>query len=184
MNALQQSYKEQIAPKLQSELKVTNTMAVPSLVKIVVNMGVKDAVADKKNIERMATALGQITGQKAKVARAKKSIASFKLREGDPIGLVVTLRGKRMYEFYEKLVNVVLPRLKDFHGVRGDSFDGQGNYSLGFIEYSVFPEIDPSAVEKVQGLQINIVTTARDNTQAKALLTALGMPFMKGEKGA
>lgn len=183
MNPLQQAYKEQIAPKLKTELKVTNTMAVPSLVKIVVNMGVKDAVADKKNIERMGQALGQITGQKAKVSRAKKSIASFKLREGDPIGLVVTLRGKRMYEFYEKLVNVVLPRLRDFHGVRNDSFDGQGNYSLGFVEYAVFPEIDPSAVDKVQGLQINIVTTAHDTEQAKALLMALGMPFMKGEKG-
>lgn len=184
MNALHQAYKEEIAPKLKNELKVSNTMAVPSLVKIVVNMGVKDAVADKKNIERMSIALGQITGQKPKVARAKKSIASFKLREGDPIGLVVTLRGKRMYEFYEKLVNVVLPRLKDFHGVSDKSFDGQGNYSLGFTEYAVFPEIDPSSVDRVQGMQINIVTNASENEQARVLLTALGMPFMKGEKGA
>jgi len=179
MTQLQQAYKEQIAPKLKTELKAPNIMAVPSLVKIVVNMGVKDAVADKKNIERMAQALSQITGQKPKIARAKKSIASFKLREGDPIGLVVTLRGKRMYEFYEKLVHVVLPRLKDFHGVSNDSFDGQGNYSLGFTEYAVFPEIDPATVERAQGLQINIVTTAKDDEQAKALLAALGMPFAK-----
>lgn len=182
MNGLDQAYRETIAPKLKGELKVKNTMAVPSLTKIVVNMGVKDAVADKKNIERMSEALGRITGQKPKVARAKKSIASFKLREGDPIGLVVTLRGKRMYEFFEKLVNVVIPRLKDFHGVSEKSFDGQGNYSLGFIEYAVFPEIDPATVERAQGMQVNIVTTARDDEQARSLLEALGMPFVKGGK--
>jgi large subunit ribosomal protein L5 len=179
MNAVHEQYKKTVAPKLKTELKVKNTMAVPALVKIVVNMGVKDAVSDKKNIERMGIALGQITGQKPKVARAKKSVATFKLREGDPIGLVVTLRGKRMYEFFEKLVNVVLPRLKDFRGVSDKSFDGQGNYSLGFVEYSVFPEIDQSTVERVQGVQINIVTSSRDDTHAYTLLKELGVPFVK-----
>jgi large subunit ribosomal protein L5 len=179
MNAVHEQYKKTVAPKLKTELKVKNTMAVPALVKIVVNMGVKDAVSDKKNIERMGIALGQITGQKPKVARAKKSVATFKLREGDPIGLVVTLRGKRMYEFFEKLVNVVLPRLKDFRGVSDKSFDGQGNYSLGFVEYSVLPEIDQSTVERVQGVQINIVTSSRDDTHAYTLLKELGVPFVK-----
>jgi large subunit ribosomal protein L5 len=179
MNALHEHYKKTIAPKVQTELKLKNSMAVPSLTKIVINMGVKDAVADKKNIERMSAALGQITGQKPKITRAKKSIATFKLREGDAIGLVVTLRGKRMYEFFEKLIYVVLPRMKDFRGVNDKSFDGQGNYSLGFTEYAVFPEIDISTVERIQGVQVNIVTSASDNQSAYVLLKALGVPFVK-----
>jgi large subunit ribosomal protein L5 len=184
MNALQENYKKTIAPQIQTELGLKNTMAVPMVTKIVINMGVKDAVADKKNIERMQSAMGIITGQKPRVARAKKSIATFKLREGDPIGLVVTLRGRRMYEFLERLINVVLPRLKDFRGISDKSFDGVGNYSLGFTEYSVFPEIDLATVERVQGMQINIVTSAQDDKQGYALLKALGMPFVKGEKKA
>jgi large subunit ribosomal protein L5 len=179
MNALQEAYKTTIAQQLKQELQLKNPMAVPAITKIVVNMGVKDAVADKKNIEKMSVALGQITGQKPKVARAKKSIASFKLREGDPIGLVVTLRGQRMYEFLERLITVVLPRLKVFRGVSDTGFDGQGNYSLGFTEYAVFPEIDLATVERVQGVQMNIVTTATNNKDAYALLKALGMPFVK-----
>lgn len=179
MNGLQEQYKTTIAPKLKDELHVKNTMAVPLLSKIVVNMGIKDAVGNKKTVEAMGNVLGQITGQKPKVARAKKSIAAFKLREGDPIGVVVTLRGKRMYEFMEKIINVVLPRMKDFHGVSDTNFDGQGNYSIGFTEYSVFPEIDIATVERIQGMQVNIVTTAKNREQAYALLKALGMPFVK-----
>lgn len=179
MNTLLKQYKETIAPKLQEELKVTNPMAVPTLTKIVVNMGVKDAVGDKKRVERMAIVLGQITGQKPRVAKAKKSIAAFKLREGDPIGVMVTLRGQRMYEFLERLITVVLPRMKDFRGVSDTSFDKEGNYSLGFTEYSVFPEIDIATVDKIQGVQMNIVTTAQNKEQAYALLKAFGMPFVK-----
>lgn len=176
---LQKSYKETIIPKLQKSLGIKNPMALPKLTKIVVNIGVKDAVSDKKNIDRMGVALSQITGQKAKVTRAKKAIATFKLRQGDPIGLVVTMRGKRMYAFYEKIVNIVLPRIKDFRGVRRTSFDGRGNYTLGFHEYSVFPEIDPASVERLQGMEIVFVTTAKDSKEGLELLAAMGMPFAK-----
>lgn len=180
--SLRQDYTKTIAPKLKDQLGLKNVMSTPRLVKIVVNMGVKDAVSDKKNIERAEKALAQITGQKPKIARAKKSIASFKLREGDAIGVMVTLRGKRMYQFYEKLVKVVLPRLRDFHGVRRTSFDGRGNYTLGFLEYSVFPEIDMASVERVQGLEVAIVTSGRTNEEGIALLESLGMPFVKEAK--
>lgn len=179
MENLQTRYSKSLRSELAQKLGVKNPMATPKLVKIVVNMGVKDAVADKKNIERAATALSQITGQKAKVTRAKKSVASFKLREGEPIGVVATLRGKRMYDFFEKLVTIVFPRLKDFHGISRDSFDGQGNYTLGFSEYAVFPEIDPSTVEKIQGLEVVIVTSTRKDNEGLALLEALGTPFAK-----
>ena len=176
---LQQQYQKEIAPKLKEQLQLKNVMSTPKLEKIVVNMGVKDAVADKKNIERAERVMVQITGQKPKIARAKKSIASFKLRQGDPIGVVVTLRGKRMYQFFDKLVKVILPRLRDFHGVKRTSFDGKGNYALGFSEYIVFPEIDPSTVERVQGLEIVFTTTAKNDQEGMALLEALGMPFAK-----
>lgn len=179
MTALQENYTKTIQPKLQQDLKIKNPMATPRLEKIVVNMGVRDAVSDKKNIERAQEVMAIITGQKPRVARARKSIASFKLREGDPIGVMVTLRGQRMYDFFEKLVNVVLPRLKDFHGVKRTSFDGQGNYTLGFSEYAVFPEIDPATVERVQGLEMVFVTSGQNNQEGLALLEALGMPFEK-----
>lgn len=142
-------------------------------------MGVKDALSDKKNIEKAIEVLGQITGQKPKITKAKKAISTFKLREGDEIGLMVTLRGKRMYDFFQKLVGVVLPRLRDFHGVPTKSFDGRGNYSLGFAESLVFPEIDPGKIDKIQGLEITIVTTAKDDKEGFALLKSLGMPFSK-----
>lgn len=167
--------------KVQDSLKISNPMAVPRLVKIVVNMGVKDAVSDKKHIEQASIAMAKITGQKAKVTKAKKAIATFKLREGDAIGLVVTLRGKRMYSFLHKLVSIVLPRMKDFHGVKATSFDGKGNYALGFTEYAVFPEIDIGSVERLQGIEMIFVTTAEDNKGGHALLSALGMPFEKGK---
>ncbi len=176
---LQEQFNTEIVHTLQEKLKIKNPMASPRLVKIVVNVGVKDAVSDKKSIEKMAGAIMQITGQKPKTARAKKAIASFKLRQGDAIGVVATLRGKRMYAFFDKIVKIVLPRIKDFRGVKRTSFDGQGNYTLGLHEYSVFPEIDPASVERLQGMEIVVVTTARTNEEGFALIEALGMPFAK-----
>lgn len=182
MDTLQTQYKETVTKDLQNSLQVKNVMAVPHLEKIVINMGVKDAVGDKKSVEKMAGVLGQITGQKARINRARKSIATFKLREGDPIGVMVTLRGARMYEFLEKLIKVVMPRLKDFRGVSNTSFDGRGNYALGLSEYAVFPEIDPATVERMQGLEIIMVTSAPDNKSAHLLLEKLGVPFQKEKK--
>ena len=182
MESLQEQYKKTIGPKLQNDLAIKNPMALPKLTKIVVNVGVKDAVADKKNIERMLTAIAQVTGQKPKVTRAKKAIAGFKIRQGDALGVVVTLRGKRMYAFFDKLVKIVLPRIKDFRGVKRNSFDAQGNYSLGFHEYSVFPEIDPASVDRLQGMEMIFVTTARTREEGFALIEALGMPFAKEQK--
>jgi len=179
MADLHKKYKEELISQLQKELGVTNVMAIPRMTKIVVNMGVKDATADKKLIDRMGQIVSQITGQKARVARAKKSIATFKLREGDPIGLTVTMRGKRMYSFMDKLISVVLPRIKDFRGVKATSFDGRGNYALGFNEYAVFPEIDLGSVERVQGLEVIIVMSAKTDAEGLALLKAFGMPFQK-----
>lgn len=182
MENLQERYNKTLRKELQTKLALNNVMATPRVTKIVVNMGVKDAVADKKNMERAQAAMVIVTGQKPRVARAKKSVASFKLRQGDPIGVVVTLRGKRMYTFLEKLINVIFPRIKDFHGVSKSSFDGRGNYTIGFPEYSVFPEVDPSTVEKVQGMEIVIVTSARDDNEGLALLETLGVPFEKEGK--
>lgn len=179
MDNLRSRFKKQIVKDLQKELGVKNAMAVPAISKIVVNMGVKDAILDKKNLEKASAILSQVTGQKPKWARAKKSISSFKLREGDKIGLVVTLRGKRMYDFFERLVSVVLPRFRDFHGVGKVSFDGNGNYTLGFTESTVFPEIDPGKIDKIQGFEVSIVSTAKDDKSGLALLKAMGMPFEK-----
>ncbi len=179
MTDLQKTFKEETTKKLMDELKLKNPMAVPKITKIVVNTSTKDFLVDKKNLEKAAEDLATITGQKAKIAKAKVSVASFKLREGDKLGLVVTLRGKRMYDFYEKLVKIVFPRVRDFAGVSEKWFDGQGNLSIGFAENTVFPEIDPGKVDKIRSLQITIVTSARDNMKAKALLTAMGMPFKK-----
>lgn len=177
MNSLQEKFKKEILKVLQTNLGIKNVHEVPQLLKIVINMGVKDALADKKNIEKATEVLGLIAGQKPKIMKAKKSISSFKLRQGDQIGLMVTLRGKRMYDFYQKLTSIVLPRLRDFHGVKQISFDGRGNYTLGFAESTVFVEIDPSKVDKIQGLEISIVTTAKNNQHGYELLKALGMPF-------
>ena len=178
-NSLQENFTKEIANKLKESLGVKNVHEIPMLSKIVINMGVKDALSDKKNIEKSSEILSLIAGQKPRIMKAKKSIAAFKLREGDQIGLMVTLRGKRMYDFYQKLTTIVFPRLRDFHGVSLDSFDGRGNYTLGFPESTVFPEIDPSEIERQQGLEISIVTTAKNNEQGKELLKALGMPFVK-----
>ncbi len=174
--------KEQIIEmkkQLQDKMHAKHVMATPQIKKIVINMGVKDSLADKKNIDRSREALVQIAGQLPKTTKAKKSIASFKLREGDPVGLMVTLRGKRMYDFYDKLVTIVLPRIRDFHGVPRESFDGHGNYTLGFPEHTVFPEIDPGKTDRIQGLEISIITTAATNEEGFALLEAMQMPFQK-----
>lgn len=179
MENLSTKYNTKIKSYLKKELGAKNIYEVPKLTKIVVNMGIKDALVDKKNIDNAVSILTQITGQKPKINKAKKSISTFKLREGDKIGAMVTLRGKRMYDFYEKLVGIVLPRIRDFRGVSKKSFDGRGNYSLGFSEGIVFPEIDPAKVVKVQGIEVTIVTTAKNDKEAEALLGALGMPFVK-----
>ena len=173
-----QEYRKKIEA-LGKELGIKNPMAVPSLKKIVVNIGVKNATADKKNMEVAETILATITGQKPRINRAKKSISSFKLREGDKIGLTVTLRGSRMHEFFSKLVNVVLPRIKDFRGISNTAFDAQGNYTLGLDEYSVFPEVDTGKVERIMGMEMTIVTSARNKDEGMALLKTLGMPFKK-----
>lgn len=178
----QKKYKEELVKKLSKDLGIKNSMAVPRIEKIVINMGVKDAASDKKIIEKMSVALGQVTGQKAKPNKARLAIAGFKIRQGDIIGLMVTLRGKRMYAFYDRLVKIVIPRLKDFRGVPRGSFDGRGNYTLGFHEYSTFPEIDPASVEKLQGMEMVFVTSAKNNAEGFALLEAMGMPFAKEAK--
>lgn len=179
MSTFEERFKKEIMPKLKEELGIKNLHAIPGLEKIVVNIGVKDAILDKKNIEKSGVVLQKITGQKPAVRKAKKAIATFKLRQGDEIGMTATLRGKKMYDFFEKLVAIVLPRIRDFRGVSPKSFDGRGNYSLGFSESTVFPEIDPSSIDKIQGLEITIVTTAKDDKEGFALLSILGMPFIK-----
>lgn len=182
MSNLAKKFKTEIIPKLQANLLIKNPMAVPKIVKIVVNIGVKQANEDKNSLQKSSEVLSLLTGQKGKVTKAKKAIASFKLQKGEEIGVMVTLRGKRMYDFFEKLVNVVFPRLRDFHGIRREGFDSRGNYTVGFAEYTVFPEIDPGKVDKVQGLEATIVTTAKDEKEGFELLSALGMPFIKEKK--
>lgn len=180
MADLKKRIKEEIIPKLQKELGIKNSMAAPNILKIVINTGVKNATVDKKNLEIALNALAVVTGQKPKITAAKKSIATFKLREGDKIGLMVTLRGKRMFDFFEKLVNIILPRLRDFHGVSTKSFDQSGNYTLGLNEFIIFPEIDVGKMDVTligQGLEISIVTSAKNKEEGFKLLSALGMPF-------
>lgn len=179
MNNLKSKYKDIIAKELMKSLNIKNYHALPVLKKIVINMGVKDVLLDKKNLDKGIEIMTKIAGQKPKTTLAKKSISSFKLREGDKIGLMVTLRGKKMYDFFERLINIVLPRFRDFHGVSKKSFDGRGNYTLGFSESTVFPEIDPGKIDKIQGFEISIVTNASDDRKGFELLKALGMPFEK-----
>jgi large subunit ribosomal protein L5 len=174
---LKEKFDKEIAPALAKELGVTNPMAVPRLHKVVVNMGVGEATQNTKMLDPLANDLGQIAGQKPVVTRAKKSIAAFKVREGMAIGAMVTLRGDRMYEFMDRLINIALPRVRDFRGVSTKSFDGRGNYTLGLRDQLIFPEIDYAKVDKLKGMNVTIVTTARDDNQARALLKHLGMPF-------
>ena len=174
---LRTQFEKEVAVALMKELDLKNPMAVPRLNKIVVNMGVGEATQNAKLIDPAVNELGQITGQKPVITRAKKSIAAFKVREGMPIGAMVTLRGDRMYEFFDRLVSVVLPRVRDFKGVSTKSFDGRGNYTLGLHDQLIVPEIDYSKVDKLKGMNVTIVTTARSDNQARSLLKQLGMPF-------
>ncbi|GAC1437014.1 MAG: 50S ribosomal protein L5 [Terriglobales bacterium] len=172
-----QLFSKEVAPALQKELDLKNPMAVPRLHKIIVNMGVGEATQNAKILDPAVNELGQITGQKPIVTKAKKSIAAFKVRAGMPIGAMVTLRGDRMYEFFDRLVNVVLPRVRDFRGVSSKSFDGRGNYTLGLRDQLIFPEIDYAKVDKQKGMNVTIVTTARSDDEARSLLKHMGMPF-------
>jgi len=176
---LKKMYREQIAPELIKEFNYKTPMQTPKLEKIVVSMGVGEALQNKKVLDAAIEDLTTITGQKAVKTKAKKSIANFKIREGQEIGAKVTLRGAMMYEFLDRLVNVALPRVKDFRGINQNAFDGQGNYSLGLTEQIIFPEIDFDKIERVAGLNIAIVTTAQTDAEAKAFLTKFGMPFRK-----
>jgi len=174
---LKQRYQKEVGPAIAKEFGITNPMAIPRLEKIVVNMGMGEAIANAKILDTAADELRSITGQKPVITKAKKSIASFKLRQGMPIGVMVTLRGDRMYEFMDRLVSVALPRVRDFRGVSPKAFDGRGNYTIGVREQLIFPEIDFNKVDKLRGMNISIVTTARTDEMARALLKALGMPF-------
>lgn len=176
---LQQHYRQNVVPKLMKELGLKNPMQVPKIEKITVNMGVGEAVADKKLIENAVGDLQKLTGQKPLICKSKKSIATFKLREGLPIGAKVTLRGDRMYEFLDRLISIALPRVRDFRGVPSRAFDGRGNYNFGVKEQIIFPEIQYDQVDKIRGMDITITTTATDDKSGRALLDAFNFPFRK-----
>ncbi|UOQ83922.1 50S ribosomal protein L5 [Gracilibacillus salinarum] len=179
MNALKQKYNDEIVSSLVGKFNYNSVMEVPKIEKIVLNMGVGDAVQNSKALDAAVEELTQITGQKPVVTKAKKSIAGFRLREGMPIGAKVTLRGERMYDFLQKLIDVSLPRVRDFRGISKKAFDGRGNYTLGVKEQLIFPEINYDQVNKVRGMDVVIVTTANSDEEAAELLTQLGMPFQK-----
>ncbi len=174
---LREKYEADVVPALQKEFGYSNIMAVPRITKVVVNMGLGEATQNAKVVETGADELGKITGQKAAVRRAKKSIAQFKVREGMPIGAMVTLRGERMYEFLDRLMSIALPRVRDFRGVSARGFDGRGNFTLGLRDQLIFTEIDYLKVDKARGMNVNVVTTARTDAEARKLLQLLGMPF-------
>jgi len=177
MNRLKEKYQKDVVPALQKEFGYKNVMAVPKIEKVSVNIGLGEATQNAKLMDGAVNELGAIAGQKPVICKARKSIAAFKLREGMPIGTMVTLRGDRMFEFLDRLLNVALPRVRDFRGVSTKSFDGRGNYTLGVKDQLIFPEIDYSKVEKTKGMNISITTTARTDAEALALLRAMGMPF-------
>ena len=179
MARLQQHYREKIVPELKASLGLANPMEVPRITKITVNMGVGEAVADKKIMDNAVGDLTKITGQKPIVTKARKSVASFKVRDGQQVGCKVTLRGARMYEFLDRLINIAIPRIRDFRGLPSRSFDGQGNYSLGVREQIIFPEIAYDEIDQVRGMDITITTTAKDAKQGKALLEAFNFPFRR-----
>ena len=179
MARLQEYYREKIVPQLRKDLAVANPMQVPKITKITVNMGVGEAVADRKVMDAAVADLTKITGQKPLVTKSRKSIASFKLREGLAIGCKVTLRGARMYEFLDRLISIAMPRIRDFRGVSPRAFDGRGNYTLGVREQIIFPEIQYDQIDQVRGMDITITTTAVDNKQGRALLEAFNFPFRK-----
>jgi len=176
---LKETFNNELLPQLKDKLGLNNVMAVPRLTKIVINMGVGEALTDKKHLESAVNDLELIAGQKAVITKASKSVASFKLREGWPVGCKVTLRGDRMYDFIERLVNIAIPRERDFRGLNPKSFDGQGNYSMGIKEQIIFPEINYDNIDKIRGMDICINTSASNNEDAKALLEALNFPFKK-----
>jgi large subunit ribosomal protein L5 len=179
MARLQQVYREKIVPDLKKSLGLANTMEVPRILKITVNMGVGEAVADKKVMDAATADLAKITGQKPAVTKAKKSVATFKVRDGQAIGCKVTLRGARMYEFLDRLVNIAIPRIRDFRGISTRSFDGRGNYSLGVKEQIIFPEIQYDQIDQIRGMDITISTSAVDDKHGRALLEAFNFPFRK-----
>ena len=180
MARLKEHYQTELIPQLMKEFNYKNTMQVPRIQKLLLSMGVGEAIQNIKVLDSALVELMTIAGQKAVTTKAKKSIANFKLRQGMPIGCMVTLRKDKMYEFFDRLVNVALPRVRDFKGVSGKSFDGRGNYSLGIKEQIIFPEIDYDKIDKIKGLNINIVTTAKTDEEGRALLKLLGMPFREG----
>jgi large subunit ribosomal protein L5 len=177
MSQLKERYEKEIAPKLQEQFGFNNPYQIPRLEKIVLNMGLGEAIQNMKILDTAVEELKAIAGQKPIITRAKKSIAAFKLREGMPIGCMVTLRRQRMWDFLNKLVNIALPRVRDFRGISGKAFDGNGNYSLGIKEHIIFPEIDYDKIDKIKGLNVSIVTSAKSDDEGKALLKLLGMPF-------
>ncbi|MEA5018287.1 MAG: 50S ribosomal protein L5 [Erysipelotrichaceae bacterium] len=179
MNRLKEKYVKEIVPALEKQFNFSSVMQVPKIEKIVINMGVGEAITNAKALEDAVAELTVIAGQKPVITKAKKSIANFKLREGMAIGCKVTLRGERMYEFLDKLVNISLPRVRDFRGVSSHSFDGRGNYTLGIKEQLIFPEINYDKVNKLRGMDVVIVTTAKNDEEGRALLSAIGMPFEK-----
>jgi large subunit ribosomal protein L5 len=178
-HVLKDRYKEEVVPALMKELNLSNVMQVPRVDKVVVNIGVGEALDNAKSLDAAVGDLTQITGQKPVVTKARKSIAAFKLREGRAIGVKVTLRGERMWSFLDRLMNIALPRVRDFRGISPDAFDGRGNYTLGLREQLVFPEIDYDKIDKLRGLEVTIVTSGRTDDEARQLLQMLGMPFRK-----
>ena len=176
---LKEKYQKEVVPGLQKEFSYKNPMQVPAVNKVVINIGMGEAIQNAKAMDAAVSDLATITGQRPVITRAKRSVATFKLREGMQIGCMVTLRGDRMYQFLDKLMNVALPRLRDFQGVSADAFDGRGNYTLGLREQLVFPEIDYDKVDKVRGMEVSIVTTARTDEEGRRLLRLMGMPFKK-----
>ena len=180
---LKERYRDELRGQLQEELGLSNPMAVPKLLKIVVNMGVGRATQDIKELDRAVEELTAITGQKPSIRRARKSVASFRLREGMPIGAKVTLRGERMFEFLDRLISIVLPRVRDFRGVSRDAFDGRGNYTMGLKDQLIFPEVDYTQVDRVRGMNVTICTTAESDESALALLQGFGIPFQQQQQG-
>jgi large subunit ribosomal protein L5 len=177
MSRLREKYQKEVMPALQKEFGYTNVMAIPRVTKVVINMGLGEATSNAKIIDTAADELGKISGQKAAVRRATKSIAQFKVRQGQPVGTMVTLRGQRMYEFLDRLVSIALPRVRDFKGISAKGFDGRGNYTLGLRDQLLFPEIDYMKVDKARGMNVSVVTTAKTDEEARKLLQFIGMPF-------
>ena len=177
MSRLREKYQKEVMPALKKEFGYTNVMAIPRVTKVVINMGLGEATSNAKIIDTAADELGKISGQKAAVRRATKSIAQFKVRQGQPVGTMVTLRGQRMYEFLDRLVSIALPRVRDFKGISAKGFDGRGNYTLGLRDQIIFPEIDYMKVDKARGMNVSVVTTAKTDEEARKLLQLIGLPF-------